>query len=120
MTDEFRTTMLCSKCFEPIISSKSPDRYQTCKGCNLQLNRDINGAINIETVGLAQHFPEEFQKPSNFDRKVKMTDKPKRVKKEKRLTLKGRRKHQKTLKKERKQKDFDAFQQKEGRFRYNL
>lgn len=33
--DEFRTTKLCSDCFDPIKTSKSPHRFQFCPKCGM-------------------------------------------------------------------------------------
>lgn len=39
-TDEFRSTMLCSRCFTPATTSQSPHRWQQCKTCKVTWNRD--------------------------------------------------------------------------------
>ena len=47
LVDEFRSTMLCSKCFQPTTTSQSPHRWQYCKLCATTWNRDINAGRNI-------------------------------------------------------------------------
>lgn len=47
LVDEFRTTMLCSICSTPLVTSKSPHRYQYCTHCKITFNRDITGGRNI-------------------------------------------------------------------------
>lgn len=42
---EYNTTQMCSKCLVPILTSKSPHRYQYCNMCKTTWNRDINAAI---------------------------------------------------------------------------
>jgi transposase len=46
--DEFRSTMICSKCDNPMNISKSPHRFASCPSCKRVWNRDINAAINIK------------------------------------------------------------------------
>lgn len=45
--DEFRSTMVYSRCFEPAITSRSPHRCQHCKKCAISWNRDINAGRKI-------------------------------------------------------------------------
>lgn len=53
---EFRSTMLCSDCFSPLKTSRSPDRYQFWKNCRKVWNRDITGDKNILQNGLFHHI----------------------------------------------------------------
>lgn len=50
--NEFRSTMLCSQCFQPCRTSSSPHRWQYCILCKKTFNRDINGGRNILYIGL--------------------------------------------------------------------
>ena len=45
-TDEFRSTKLCSICYLPLKTSKSPHRYQVVL-CKVTLNISINGCHNL-------------------------------------------------------------------------
>ena len=64
--DEFRSTMICSKCNSPMNISKSPHRFASCPSCKCVWNRDINAAINIKNKGLQ---PKQHE---NFERSTKM------------------------------------------------
>lgn len=50
--DEFRTTKLCSNCFQPNEPATSPHRYYYCTNCHKTFNRDVNAGINIGRRGL--------------------------------------------------------------------
>lgn len=50
--DEFRTTVLCSRCWRPNRPSKSPHRFYYCRHCRITFNRDVNAGINIHRRGL--------------------------------------------------------------------
>lgn len=63
--NEFRTTKLCSCCFEPVCTSKSPHRYQFCQKCNIVWNRDVNAGKNILQLGLYNNILGQ-EKPDNF------------------------------------------------------
>lgn len=54
MVDEFRTTMLCSNCYQPALTSSSPHRWQHCNECAIMWNRDINAGRNILYLGRAR------------------------------------------------------------------
>jgi ribosomal protein L44E len=47
LVNEFRTTMLCSRCFRRLKIPKGKHRYVYCRHCNQTFHRDINAAINI-------------------------------------------------------------------------
>lgn len=49
---EFRSTMLCSSCFEPAITFMPPHRWQHCKKCGIVWNRDVIAGRNILYLGL--------------------------------------------------------------------
>lgn len=72
LTDEFRSTMLCSKCFNFCLTSKRPHRYQVCPNCNITWNRDINAGNNIITLGLCELL--NLEKPDNFSKNKKTFD----------------------------------------------
>lgn len=61
LVDEFRTTMLCSQknCHQMVKTSKSPKRYQFCKNCGTNWNRDVNAGNNILYVGLQKLLQRE-------------------------------------------------------------
>ena len=102
--------------------SKSPNRFQTCVNSRCQLktiNRDENGAQNIEVAGLAQHFPTLFEKPENMKRQVKQV-KIKDAEDSKQINSKERKQKHKQLKKELKKKNFEKFKESEGRSRIKL
>ena len=105
--------------------SKSPNRFQTCVNSRCQLktiNRDENGAQNIEVAGLAQHFPTLFEKPENMKRQVKQVPqvKIKDAEDSKQINSKERKQKHKQLKKELKKKNFEKFKESEGRSRIKL
>lgn len=50
--DEFRTTVLCSKCHNECIVSRNRNRYALCPKCHITWNRDINAANNMQYKGM--------------------------------------------------------------------
>ena len=53
-TDEFRTSLVCSKCRNSIIDGPAPRsswRLKACSSCHVIHNRDVNAADNILYVG---------------------------------------------------------------------
>jgi hypothetical protein len=51
MVDEFRSSKLCSICYQEIQIPKSPHRFVSCQSCKKVFNRDINAANNMLTLG---------------------------------------------------------------------
>lgn len=62
ITREFRTSMLCSRCFNILNRPFVPKRNFTCKNCGLVVHRDLNAGHNMITVGRAQHFGGDLPK----------------------------------------------------------
>lgn len=52
LTDEFRTSKLCSNCHAILRTSRLPHRYQFCPECGSMWNRDVNAGNNIIYVAL--------------------------------------------------------------------
>lgn len=76
--DEFRTTKLCSNCPEhvPVVTSKSPHRFQVCPNCKTVWNRDINAANNILQNGLIMHANQRHKElHKNFQRNFQLITK---------------------------------------------
>jgi hypothetical protein len=69
--NEFRTTRLCSKCFEfADVTKKRKHRHTTCKKCKTVWNRDINAANNILINGIATNIT-QVPLHINFSRATK-------------------------------------------------
>lgn len=51
LVDPRKTSQKCSSCGE-LVSKKLSDRTHVCPHCGLELDRDLNAAINIRTLGL--------------------------------------------------------------------
>jgi len=51
MVDEFRSSKLCSLCYQEVQIPKSPHRFVSCPSCKNVFNRDINAANNMLTLG---------------------------------------------------------------------
>jgi transposase len=66
LTDEFRTTKLCSTCHKVCKTSQSPHRFQVCPNCKKVWNRDINAARNILCKALS--YIKTGKVPVNFAR----------------------------------------------------
>ena len=64
--DEFRSTMICSKCNNPMNISKSPHRFASCPSCKCVWNRDVNAAINIKNKGLNPKQHENFERSTKI------------------------------------------------------
>lgn len=52
--NEFRTTVLCSKCHNECLVSRNRNRYALCPKCHITWNRDINAANNMHYTGMCQ------------------------------------------------------------------
>ena len=122
--NEFRTTILCNICFQPMVISKSPDRYQYCsnKSCVLNAtNRDENVAKIIATVGMALNFGAEMSQvlPQNFKRAIKLV-KAKPKPRNRRKKSEKQKSRQKELKKIRKRIMYENYHNGEERLRLNL
>lgn len=52
--NEFRTTVLCSKCHNEMYVSRNRNRYALCPKCHITWNRDINAANNMQYKGMCQ------------------------------------------------------------------
>lgn len=107
----------------------SPDRFECCtnKECKLtMINRDENGAKNIMKAGLAEHYPERFEKPANMKRSLKKVlllvgdgGDDKRVK-QKRVESRDKKKKRTIRKKQRKSIAYENNKLQKGRMRFNL
>ncbi|MGL5961115.1 MAG: zinc ribbon domain-containing protein [Cetobacterium sp.] len=64
MVDEFRSSKLCSLCYQEVQIPKSPHRFVSCQSCKKVFNRDINAANNMLTLGRL----EELKRPIEFCR----------------------------------------------------
>jgi hypothetical protein len=70
-TNEFRTTMTCSRCHQKMFVSGNGHRFCYCGSCKATNHRDLNGAANIQFLGNLDvqklGRPEEFvyRKPAN-------------------------------------------------------
>jgi len=51
MVDEFRSSKLCSLCYQELQIPKSPHRFTSCQSCKKMFNRDINAANNMLILG---------------------------------------------------------------------
>jgi len=49
------TTQICSGCGE-LVSKTLADRIHCCPHCGLEVDRDLNAAINICSVGITQSY----------------------------------------------------------------
>jgi len=49
------TTQICSSCGE-VVSKTLADRIHCCPHCGLEVDRDLNAAINICSVGITQSY----------------------------------------------------------------
>jgi len=63
MIDEFRSSKLCSLCYQEVQIPKSPHRFVSCPSCKKVFNRDINAANNMLTLGRL-----ELKRPIEFCR----------------------------------------------------
>jgi hypothetical protein len=62
--DEFRSSKLCSLCYQEVQIPKSPHRFVSCLSCKNVFNRDINAANNMLTLGRLG----ELRRPIEFCR----------------------------------------------------
>jgi hypothetical protein len=63
MVDEFRSSKLCSLCYQELQIPKSPHRFVSCQSCKKVFNRDINAANNMIILGQTG-----LQRPKEFTR----------------------------------------------------
>jgi Putative transposase DNA-binding domain len=70
MQDEFRTTKLCCKCYEPLNISTDKHRYAVCPNCRTVFNRDVNAGANILHLAIKSIKKEITH--TNFCRSVKL------------------------------------------------
>jgi hypothetical protein len=65
MVDEFRSSKLCSLCYQELQIPKSPHRFVSCQSCKKVFNRDINAAnnmLNLGQLGELKRRPIEFKR----------------------------------------------------------
>lgn len=67
MIDEFRSSKLCSLCYQEVQIPKSPHRFVSCQSCKKVFNRDINAANNMLTLGKLGRGA-EVKRPIEFKR----------------------------------------------------
>ncbi|KAI3657916.1 hypothetical protein MP638_003553 [Amoeboaphelidium occidentale] len=69
LVDEFRTSMLCCKCKEPL-PKRGMWNVKRCDNCNIFWNRDVNAAVNIREVSISVNASNGVR-PGKFSRSYK-------------------------------------------------
>lgn len=65
------TSQLCSRCGE-IVKKSLAERWHSCSVCGLEMDRDVNAAINILRLGLGDKAVDEVL--STYDSVISSVD----------------------------------------------